>query len=318
MHPFLAAFKSARPYLQCMALRAAQSLGIFEYLPAEPREISAALCATHSLASPHRVDALLRVLELEGWLSNPSQIPTDTFAAFSNSPHTHWGALTKVICTNQPLTDTQTHAQVYQEGMAADAARIAAHTLPRWLHTQYPPPIHPKTIDIGAGLGAWSKVLLSLCPQSVVYLADTPEVLALTRAAWPPQYTHQTHWLEGLFPHVHVEHNTSGFDLVFMCDLLHWYSPQESAALLSSAAALCAPNASLILKEFSLSGSPESQAAAAYFGLNMSIYSVNGQVWGHDTTQSLLESSGWLPERAEEDPENPGIWTWTARKGVQT
>lgn len=292
MHPFVAALHKARSYFQAAVLSAAAG--------PQPREPS------------HRLDALRRVLSVEGWL-NPPKIP-ETAHPLQDA---HWGALARVLLTDKPLPEDRAHVQAYQAAMDEDARLCAARVIGRILPTLKGPPERVFSLDIGAGLGAWSRALVSMHSQAVACMIDAPHVVALARSLWPLELADRARWVEGQFPETHVEQVSSAFDLILMCDLLHWYSPQEAQALLRAAADLAAPGGGLIVKEFASGGSHESRLNAAYFGLNMALYSERGRVLDLDALASLIEGAGWDLKDTQEDPETPGVWIFFAQKGVR-
>jgi predicted O-methyltransferase YrrM len=80
----------------------------------------------------------------------------------------------------------------------------------------------------------------------------------------------------------------TGYELVFLSNLLHIYSAAENRLLISRAAAAVAPTGRICIKDFLLDPTRTSPRGAALFSVNMLVSTTSGDCY------TLQEIEGWL------------------------
>lgn len=283
MRSFALALAAHRGYFADAALQAALDLALPELfaLPADPRRVAAAHhLDTSRLLRLGQVLVELGHLEAIGeahWRWRGAAQPAQPVVRQG------WGLLAQVIRSGQPL-DASAHLPAYQRAMAQDHAATANAWALAW---QAQLPKHGKVLDLGSGLGTWSRSLLQVAEGWRAVLVDRPEVLALAEAH--PQIELAPGDAANLAWRQH-------FDLAISAHLLHHLGDAQCAEALRAATQALRPGAWLALVEvFALPGQPAPDPAL-WFDLDMALYSPEGRVRSVEEIQAIageLPLEGW-------------------------
>lgn len=146
-----------------------------------------------------------------------------------------------------------------------------------------------RILDVGAGSGAVAAGFLEGFPGLAATLVDIPEVLEFTKEMMEARglgsriTCHPANILEpGTLPE-------GPFDLVILSNIIHAYSEQDNALLLSRAAGCLGAGGYLLVHDFFPEHRPEK---AALLDLNMFINTYNGRVLSARWVREQLEAQG--------------------------
>jgi hypothetical protein len=305
------AVASGGAFLRDAALAAGHELDVFEALarggPASLDELAGAIGV---VAGRRRLGALLDVLAALGAITRQ---PSDAggsrrFAAAATAPlhpvvaRAGWGLLADVIRDDRALpalgdscavddlgasgvasieAERRFHHHLAIAGAAA-AGELAAH-----LGTT-------SLLDLGAGVGAYSKAFLRAQPSGRATFVDTPSVLGLA-AAWLGPLAARVSLVEG---DASVVAAGDGYGAVLLANVLHLHPPEMCARLVAAAARAAAPGGVVVIKDLRIDEDRVGPLEGLLFALNMAIYTDAGDVYPTSQLGAWLADAG-LVEIAE-------------------
>lgn len=140
-----------------------------------------------------------------------------------------------------------------------------------------------RALDLGGGPGTYSMELAR--KRIIVTLFDVPEAIAIAKEIVGEQKTKQIHFIEGDF---HTSDIRSGYDLVFMSQILHSNSIDDGIALIEKARKALNPGGLIAIHEFYLEKDRAFPAPGALFSINMLVNTPAGRSY------TFEEMKGWL------------------------
>ena len=140
-----------------------------------------------------------------------------------------------------------------------------------------------RALDLGGGPGTYSMELAR--KRIIVTLFDMPEAVAVAKQIVGEQKTKQIHFLEGDF---HTDDIRSGYDLVFLSQILHSNSVEDSVRLIGKARDALNPGGLIAIHEFLLKKNRAFPATGALFSVNMLVNTPAGRSY------TVEEMKGWL------------------------
>jgi predicted O-methyltransferase YrrM len=205
-----------------------------------------------------------------------------------------WGTLTRAVCHGGTVLGGRGRiskaakkrraqgfiAAMHQRGSAQAAAIVELLDLSS---------VH-RTLDVGAGSGAYSIALAKAKSDIVATVFDLPEVIPLTRSyVKKAGLLSRFSFLEG-----DLDKNSfgSGYDLVFVSAIIHMNSPAKNVALFKRCARALNPGGQLVVRDWIMSADRTSPAAGALFALNMLINTEAGDTF----TESEIKT--WMKKAA--------------------
>lgn len=147
-----------------------------------------------------------------------------------------------------------------------------------------------RSLDIGAGSGAYSLALARARKTLRATAFDLPEVLALTRG-----YVRRAGLLRR-FDFIAGDFNRNGFgsgyDLVLLSAIVHMNDAGQNQRLIARAAAALNPGGQLVVQDFIMRPDRTRPAAGAFFALNMLVATARGDSYTASEIGSWMRAAG--------------------------
>lgn len=140
-----------------------------------------------------------------------------------------------------------------------------------------------RALDLGGGPGTYSMELAG--KKIIVTLFDLPETIRIAKQIVGEQKTKNIHFISGDY---HTDDIGSGYDLVFISQIVHSLSVDESISLIEKARAALSPGGRIAIHEFLLEKDRAHPVPGALFSVNMLVNTDAGRAY------SLEEMKGWL------------------------
>ncbi len=140
-----------------------------------------------------------------------------------------------------------------------------------------------RALDLGGGPGAYS---VELARRKIsVTMFDLPETVEIAKKLVTGQKIKNVFFVRGDF---HTDDIGSGFDLVFISQILHSLSEDECLTLLKKAYSALNPKGRIAIHEFSLDDTRTAPVPGALFAVNMLVNTPAGRSY------TPREMKGWL------------------------
>lgn len=252
---------SSRSALLSAATTAAAELGLFLHL--NDGATAPDLARRCGFVHNHRLDALLGLLVAEQVIGEHTgcfyagEVP-ETGPSIGDG----WGRLAELIrtdtCLEVPL------APGHHQYLAVLARELGPQVFAGFEDAA-------SLIDVGGGIGGYSLAFTQTSAHRTARLIELPEVAALAEVhlADEPRVA----ICPGNFFDVVGE--MAPAHIVLLANVVHLYGPAEAARFVRLAAGLVAPGGHLVVKELVA----EAGLAAAYFAVNMAVYTPAGRVY---------------------------------------
>jgi 2-polyprenyl-3-methyl-5-hydroxy-6-metoxy-1,4-benzoquinol methylase len=157
-----------------------------------------------------------------------------------------------------------------------------------------------RTLDIGAGSGAYSIALARAKKDIRATAFDLPNVISLTRA-----YVNKA----GLSRRFAFQAGDffrddfgSGFDLVFLSAIVHMNSIADNKWLVKKCARALAPGGQLVIQDFVMNEDRTKPAAGAYFAMNMLVSTEAGDTFTESEVRGWMLGAGLRKIRRADTP----------------
>lgn len=143
-------------------------------------------------------------------------------------------------------------------------------------------------LDLGGGPGTYS---MELARKKIdVTLFDLPDAIAIAQQILAEQGMHSIGLKTGDF---HSDDIGSGYDLVFISQILHSLSSDESMTLIRKAAGALNPKGRIAIHEFLLEEDRARPAAGALFSVNMLVNTAAGRSYTVQEMKAWLAKAGF-------------------------
>lgn len=191
----------------------------------------------------------------------------------------NWSALDEVVRTGRPANITYDH-HAFIMGMnnlsAAKAPRILKAINLRGVRS---------ALDLGGGPGTYS--LLMAQAGIATTLFDLPPTVRIARGLARKAGVKGIRFMAGDFT---ADPIGGAYDLIFISQILHAFSPAACRALLKKCASALAPKGRVVVQEIPVSDTLTSPGFAALFSVNMLVRTTGGRCY------APAEISGWMLE----------------------
>ena len=167
-----------------------------------------------------------------------------------------------------------------------------------------------RILDIGGGSGAYSCAFVNADENISATIFDVLDVIKLTK-----EYIEQARIsdrIDFLAGDYNVDDFGSGYDLVFMSQIIHINSPELNMALIKKAADALNPSGQIVISDFILDDSRTSPGMAAMFALNMLVNTECGDTYTENEIKAWFENVGLI--NTNRIQLKHGISIMTARK----
>ena len=194
-----------------------------------------------------------------------------------------WSGLDEVVRTGKPNRSGRRQHDVFIRAMHNSAAlRVndVMHALD--LRTI------KKALDLGGGPGTYS---IALAKQGIaVTLFDLPDTLDVSREIIRGSGARNIDLIAGDF---HFDDIGSGYDLVFISQILHSHSELENEALLTKVFGSLADGGTAVIHEFALDKTRAFPAAGALFSVNMLVNTMSGRCYAPEEMKPWMVKAGF-------------------------
>lgn len=310
----------ALDYFRAAVWRASEALRLRERLQT-PKRLEA-LVSSLSLASPHRLQALLDVLVHEGWLERRG----DAYQALGVQPPafaTHdvvgpWGSLAHVIRSDAPIpqfgdVSSPEGEEVfvrYQEQMMRGGRPVAEEMMRTLAWSR-----GARLLDVGGGFGTYSEAFLAADPRGQATLLELPHTVSAGRSR-RTQPQDRLSWVEGSA--FEVDLPAECFDIVMLSNVIHWYGPDDVRRLLARTFEWTAPHGVIWIKDLSVEPDGRGPSASLWFALNMALVSGEGRLYTSSFVERCMSEAGWDVSRAVRLAASPDCLVWSGAKAERS
>jgi SAM-dependent methyltransferase len=150
---------------------------------------------------------------------------------------------------------------------------------------------HRRLIDVGGGTGSWSIAVAQAYPHIDATVFERSTVAEVARKRIESA---------GLASRVDVVVGDamsgalpSGYDVVLIANLIHYWSPDENRALLRRVRSAAQPGSSLLLADFWTDPTHTQPPQAALIAGEFAVHLRKGDVYSVDEVRGWLEETGW-------------------------
>ncbi len=157
-----------------------------------------------------------------------------------------------------------------------------------------------RTLDVGAGSGAYSIALARAKSDIAATVFDLPEVIPLTRSyVRKAGLTRRFNFLDGDFD---KDPFGSGYDLVLLSAIIHMNSPAENVSLFKKCARALNGGGQLVIQDWVMSADRTRPASGAFFALNMLVGTEAGDTFTESEIRGWMKKAGLSKIRRLETP----------------
>ena len=149
-----------------------------------------------------------------------------------------------------------------------------------------------KALDLGGGSGAFAVELAGRYPELSVVIFDLPDILPLTRGYIEKSgFADRISYTGGDFL---VNEYGSGFDVVFMSNVIHSNGPEEIQNMFRRAYQALKPNCKLVVHDFMPGEDRTAPPWAVTFALNMLVHTENGDTYTVSEVTDWMAAAGFI------------------------
>ena len=207
-----------------------------------------------------------------------------------------WSSLSDVIRTgkthyelDEPDFDFRSHLPNFIRAMAVGGKRQAEETVARLNLDGV-----GRVIDIGGGPGIYAAAFAKALPDAEVFVLDQPDVVAIaTEFIGDLIATGRVKYISGDALAIDDEkvfgRDGSGkYDIVFMSNLIHAFSPEQVKEVIARSVRWCRPGGRFVCKDYFVDDTRTEPPRAALFAINMLVGTPGGNAY------SWTEMEEWL------------------------
>jgi SAM-dependent methyltransferase len=295
----------ASGFMAAKHLFAASELGLFEALGDAPTTIDGLAARTGLTRRAARISAdamvALGLLEREGDTYRNS----DTAAAFlaGQTPadlrpllrlwdkvsYPAWSGLADALARgpSREVFDLDPELQaVVSAGIEAHNAGVAAALAETFDFSQ-----HRRLLDVGGGTGSWSIAVARRWPHLHATVVERPTVAEFAQARLSEAGLDAR--IDARAGDAMTEALPSGYDVVLVANVIHYWSPEENRVLLQRVRDAAGAGARLLLVDFWTNTTHTEPLAAALMAGEFAVQLRNGDVYSVEEVRDWLAETGW-------------------------
>jgi SAM-dependent methyltransferase len=157
-----------------------------------------------------------------------------------------------------------------------------------------------RVLDVGGGSGAYSIAFCRAKPDLEAVIFDLPDIVPLTREyAAAAGLSERISTVTGDF---NAEGLPTGFDLVYMSQILHSNSREQNAELIKNAYRSLNPGGQIVVQEFVVDEGRVSPPGPVLFALNMLVGTKAGDTFTEREIKTWLSGAGLTDIRRADPP----------------
>lgn len=292
-------------FMAAKHLFAASELGIFEALADSPTTIDGLAARTGVTRRAARISAdamvALGLLEREGDTYHNGQVaaafltgrgPADLrpFLRFwDKMSYPRWCEFSEAIAKGPSKEIIELDDELQEVASAGIEAILAgpAAALPKTFDFSR----HRRLLDVGGGTGSWSMAVARAYPHVQATVFELPAVADIARKRVAAA---------GLASRIGVTIGDArsaalppGYDVFLLANIFHYWSLDESRALLRRVRSAAAIGASLLLADFWTDPTHTKPVEAALMAGEFAVHLRNGDVYSVEEVRGWLEDTGW-------------------------
>lgn len=295
----------AAGFMAAKHLFAANELGLFEALADAPTTIDglAARIGLTPRATRISADAMvaLDLLERDGdtYRNGPAadqflagRTPADLrpFLRFWDKiSYPAWQSLADALGSG-PTTEVFELDDTLQEIISTGIEAILAGPAAALPHV-YDFSSHQRLLDIGGGTGSWSIAVAHEAPNLRATVLELPVVVKLANERIAAAGLADR--LEAVVGDAMSEPTPTGYDVVLVANLIHYWSPETNRALLARIRESVEAGARLLLADFWTDPTHTEPVHAALMAGEFAVHLRNGDVYSVDEVRRWLTETGW-------------------------
>jgi len=196
----------------------------------------------------------------------------------------NWSDLDRVVKTGLPNRPAISDNEPFIKAMHNNAV-LRVHDVIRNIDLR----CVTKALDLGGGPGTYSG---ELARQGIeVTLFDLPETIQIARKMLGEKKQGNIAFRTGDFL---TDDIGSGYDLVFISQILHSLSPEQSRTLIKKSHASLNPKGKIAIQEFLLEKNRAYPIAGALFSVNMLVNTPSGRSYSPQELKSWLKGAGFI------------------------
>jgi len=300
-------FQLATGFMAAKHLFIASEVGVFTALADGPAPLDAMVTAT-GIARPRLrilADAMVSVglLERDGDIYRNGPVaaaflggrgPADLrpFLRFWNHvSYPLWMGLEETVRTGRAQHGAalpEEQERIYLQGVEALMAGPAAALAAGYEFGQ-----HRRLLDLGGGVGAWTRAILRAHEHLDATLVDLPEGADLARQRLNSDPAARRADVVGA--NFFVDDIPAGHDVVLIANVIHLYSPGHNQDLLRRLRSRVPDGARLLLADWWTDPSHTDPALSALIAGEFLLFSGEGDVYSEDEGREWLRHTGWRP-----------------------
>ncbi len=203
-----------------------------------------------------------------------------------------WTKLTDCVRDRSAAAGRETPSEdpVWTEAFIAAMARNSAERAPQVIQAVGADGVR-RMLDVGGGPGSYSIAFAKANPGLRAVIADKPEVLAIARRHI--EQANLSDRVETAIIDIASEPLGTDYDLVFVSNICHMFSPRGNEDLLRRCGAATIEGGRLVIQDFILDENRTSPARAALFAINMLVATAEGNSYTESEYRTWMESAGF-------------------------
>ncbi len=161
-------------------------------------------------------------------------------------------------------------------------------------------------LDLAGGPATYSIAFLKAHPQMRATLFDRAAVIALAREKVAA--AGQQDRFSYIAGDCLAEAYGGPYDMVFLSNIIHSFSPQQNVAVFRRAYEALAPGGSIIIKDFLVENDHSGPPFSLIFSLHMLVHTPGGGTYSFEEVGEWTDRAGFLPGRALSVTQQTRLW----------
>ena len=167
-------------------------------------------------------------------------------------------------------------------------------------------------LDLACGPATYAITFLQAHPQMKATLFDKPEVIEIAREQVANAGLSER--VDTIAGDCITDTLGSGYDLVFMSNIIHSFSAEENASLVKRAYDALLPGGAILIKDFIMKNDRSGPAFGLIFALHMLVHTPGGDTYTHEEIKGWTDKAGFLEGKIVSL--TPQTRLWLAQKPI--
>ncbi|MFA7692273.1 MAG: methyltransferase domain-containing protein [Candidatus Hydrogenedentes bacterium] len=221
----------------------------------------------------------------------------------------HWSTLDERVRTGRGLASSEKRSGESLRNFILGMANTAQLSAQAVLSTMDLSP-YGHMLDLGGGPGAYSIAFTQAYPNLRATLFDRADVVEIAKEQCAAaQCLHRIDFITGDCLNDDLG---TGYDFVFISNLIHSFSEADNAALLRKVYHALEPGGMLLIKDFIVENDRSGPPFSLMFALHMLVHTEGGNTYSYDEIQAWTDEAGF--EGGESIALTPQTRLWIVHK----